>query len=405
MKIWIKYLIAAILGVAFGLFVPIPGAVLDTFATVAVNILRVILVPLLLFSVPVAVHELHGERKLLRTILRCSLYSLIAIFLMTIIGATGAILFADSRIPLSNESGSLINLPSWHDLLVTGFPANLLAAFSGSEYLLPVLILGIVLGLAFSTDKNAVKPVLQLTDALSRLVWHINSFIVEIFPLPLIALSAARIATLRGTIDFSKFARLFQLLGIETGLIIVILLPLVLFLGGRRTPPLRVLYALIAPAIVAIFSANAYAPASVLSRHLKESLGVRRRVGSISLPLTMLLGRPGTALVAASSFIVILNSYSTLGLGPRAFFYLALFVPLSTLLVAAAPALGPAACIAFLSQHYGKGFESGYLLILPIALPLQALGVFLDSLIHGAIVYLTANAEHETTHKDTRHFI
>lgn len=405
MKIWIKYLIAAVLGSAIGLIIPLNSLLLENLATVAINILRIMLVPLFLFSIPIAVHELHGDKKLLRTILRCTIYAGFSIILLTLVGAGGAILFSTSRIPLGSESGSTQALPDIYQLLTAGFPQNIFGSLSTSDYLFPTLLLGLVLGLAFSSDKNSVKPVLQLSDAMSRIVWHINSFIIEIFPLPLIFLSAARIKELSNISNFTPYSKLFQLLGIEILIVLIIILPLFLFLGGRKKNPLRVLYAMIAPSLIAALSANAYAPSGILLRHLKESLGVRRRVGSLAAPLAMILGRPGTAMVSATSFIIILNSYSSLGLGPNAFFWILGMVPLSVLLAAAAPGLGPAACIAFLSHSYGKGFESGYLLILPIALPLQAIAVFLDTLILGTVVYLTAAGEHEAMHKEIRHYI
>ncbi|MBU0935829.1 MAG: cation:dicarboxylase symporter family transporter [Spirochaetes bacterium] len=405
MKLWIKYLIASVLGLAIGLFTPIGGPLLDTLSTVAVNMVRVMLVPLLLFSIPVAVHELHGDRKLLRTLTRTTIYSLLALLIFTLLGSGGAILFSTTRIPLGNESGSLPELPTIARLLETAFPANIFGVIASSDYLLPVLLLGLVLGLAFSSEKNAAKPVLQLSDSLSRLSWQINSFILELFPLPLVLLSAARIGSIKAIPDLTPYARLFSLLGIEVAIALIVLLPLVIFIATKGKNPLRILYALIAPAITAVFTANYYAPAGILARHLKESLGVRRRVGSVALPLAMMIGRPGTALVSASSFIIILNSYSSLGLGPNAFLWILGMVPLSVLLSTAAPAAGPAACTAFLCASYGKGFESGYLLILPIALPLQAIATFLDVLILGTVTYLTAVGEHEAMHKEVRHYI
>lgn len=405
MKLWIKYLIACVLGIAIGLLTPIGGTLINTLAQAAVNMIRVTYIPLLLFSIPVAAHELHSDKKLLSTIIRTVLYSIAAVFLLTLIGAGGAILFSQTRIPLINESGTMPELPDYQDLLFTFFPLNFFESLSGSGYIIPLVILGLVLGLAFSSEKQASKPVLQLADSLSRIIWQINSFLLEVFPIPFILLSAARISQFKTLDDLEPYIPVFKLLGIEMGLVFVILLPLVLFLGSRRKNPLRFLYAMLAPAMTAFFAADYYAPAGILSRHLKESMGVRRRVGSIAQPLSMILGRPGTAMISASGFIIILNSYSSLGLGPNAFLWILFMVPLSVLLAAAAPTLGPAACIAFLCGLYGKGFESGYLLILPIILPLQALAVLLDTIILGSLSYLVATRQHETIHKETRHYI
>ncbi len=405
MKIWIKYLIAILLGLGVGLFIPIPGSAFDTAVLVFVNLARIILVPLLFFSIPIAAYELHEEKKLFRVSARSILYGMAAILLLTIIGAGTAFLIPASRIPLGSETGTIHALPALSTLFLGIVPANVLGILGMSDYLMPVLILGIILGISFTTDKAAAKPITTFSDSLSHLLWHINSFVIEIFPLALIVLAAARTATIRDIKDIDIYGRIFSVIAIEAIIITLAIIPLAVFLANKRKNPFAVLYAMLAPALIAFASCNSYAPGGAILKHLKESLGVRRRIGTVALPLVLSFGRAGTAMVSATLFIVVIASYSSIGLNTSTFLWLLLFVPLSAILSGAAPALGPIASVAFLCANYGKGFESGYLLLIPIALPLSAIGAFLDTLIAGTLVKLVALAENETKPREIRHFI
>jgi len=405
MKIWIKYLIAIMLGIAVGMFIPIPVSTLDTAVLVFVNLARIILVPLLFFSIPIAAFELHEEKKLLRVSLRSIMYGLAAIFLLTIIGAGTAFLIPSSRIPLGSETGTIHALPSLSTLFLSIVPGNVLGILGTSDYLIPILILGTVLGISFTTDKAAAKPITTFSDSMSHLLWHINSFIIEVFPLALIVLAAARTAAITDIKDIEIYGKIFSIIGVEVIIVTLGMIPLAIFLSNKHKNPFSVLYAMLAPAIIALASCNSYAPGGAILKHLKESLGIRRRIGTLSMPLVLTFGRAGTAMVSATLFIVVIASYSSIGLNTSTFLWLLLFVPFSAILSGAAPALGPIASVAFLCANYGKGFESGYLLLIPIALPLAAIGAFLDTLIAGTLVKLVALAENETKPREIRHFI
>lgn len=119
----------------------------------------------------------------------------------------------------------------------------------------------------------------------------------------------------------------------------------------------------------------------------------------------MTFGRAGTAMVSATVFIVILSSYSSLGIGSSTIGWMLLFIPASALLLGAAPGLGPLSAIAFLCAAYGRGFESGYILVVPVAFPLMAMGAFLDVGVQGIITTLLAGHEGMSVEKTARHFI
>jgi Na+/H+-dicarboxylate symporter len=408
MKIWLKYLIATALGVALGLVVPLAGsmAVLDVLTEVSLNLGRYMLLPILFFSMPIAVHELMEDRKLVRTGGRAIAYAGLTVFTMTLLGIGGGLLLAPGRIPLSTEASfAVAPIPTLREISLAMIPANPLQTLLSMDFILPLALLGTMTGLALSFDRSATKPALNLFDSISRIAWQINSFFVEILPLPLIFISAARTISIASTPRLGIYGRMLAVIGIELAIVGLIILPLAIYLANGRKNPFKMLYALLAPSMAAAFSGHTVIPGGILLKHLKESLGVRRRSSTVSLPLAMAFGRAGTAMVSATAFIVILSSYSSLGIGTSTIGWMLLFIPASAFLLGAAPGQGPLNALAFLCAAYGRGFESGYILIVPIAFPLLAIAAFLDVVVQGVVVNLSASHEAMAVEKTVHHFI
>jgi Na+/H+-dicarboxylate symporter len=408
MKIWLKYLIAAILGVALGLVVPFTESmgIMDVLTMVSMNLGRYMLLPILFFSMPIAVHELLEDKRLLRTGARAIAYSVLAVFTLTIVGIIGGLFLSPGRIPLSTDASFAVDpIPTIREISLALLPANPLQTLLSIDFILPLALLGTMIGMALSFDRSATKPVLTLFDSISRISWQINSFFVEILPLPLIMVSAARTISIARTARLAIFGRMLAILGIEVAIVVVIVLPLAIYLANGRRNPFKLLYGVLAPSLAGAITGHTAIPAGILLKHLKESLGVRRRSSTVSLPLAMTFGRAGTAMISATAFIVILSSYSSLGIGSSTIGWMLLFIPASALLLGAAPGLGPLSAIAFLCAAYGRGFESGYILVVPIAFPLMALGAFLDVGIQGIIAALLARHEEMSVDKTARHFI
>ncbi len=406
MKIWVKYLVALAVGAAFGFVIPIKPAATDAILSLALDLGRYALIPLLFFSIPIAAHELHEDRRLLKLSLRVVLYAIGSVLLLTLVGLAGAFALSPGRIPLSADANySPTVLPTLTELVLSLVPPNAFTAAVSTEYLLPLALLAMILGLAFSFDRLATKPVVGFFDSFSRIAWQINSFFVEFLPLPLIFAAAARMSSIGATAQLGQYGKLILAVFAETAFVALVVIPAAVFATNGRKNPYPTVYGLLAPALAALISGHLYTPAGSLAKHLKENLGVRRRANALSLPLAYAFGRAGTAMVSATAFIVILNSYSSLGLGSGTVLWMLVWVPFTTLLMGAAPAAGAASALAFLCAAYGRGFETGYILVAPAAIPLLAAGTFLDTLCAGAVVSMASSAERLSVPRDPRHFI
>jgi Na+/H+-dicarboxylate symporter len=273
------------------------------------------------------------------------------------------------------------------------------------HFLLPTYFLALLLGLAFSHDRAATKPVVQLFDSLSRVFYQINSFFVEFLGILIIAATARNVLELRSAARSDVYFPLLMTVGVETLVVALIVLPALLWFFGGKKNPYRVLYGLLAPSLAALVSGDLYFSLGTLMKHSKESLGVRRRANALDIPLAAIFGRAGTALVTSTAFIVVLSSYSNLGVSLGSLLWIVIFAPIATLLVGASPDRGAMAALMALCSLYGKGFENGFLIAAPVALPLIAIGAFLDALWIGCASLLLARRSELSQEKEARFFI
>jgi Na+/H+-dicarboxylate symporter len=409
MKIWMKYVVGALLGAALALVLPVEDqwlrGVLDFLFELSIRIGTYAMLPLVFFGVPVAVFELNEDGEFWRSVGRTLLILVAAVAAMTVVGVVVAAAVRPARIPLVADAASTAKAAGFRELLLSVFPGSPLAALSSGRTLLPAFFLAVVVGLALSHDKPATKPVLLLFDALSRIFYQINAFLVEFLGVLVIAVTTRNVLELRAAPSSEVYRPLLLTVGIEAAVVAFAVLPAALyFLGGKKNP-YRTLYALLAPSLAALVSGDLYFPLGSLMKHAKESLGARRRCNALTIPLAAVFGRAGTALIASTAFIVVLSSYSSIGVSLGSLLWILGAAPLTTLLLGASPGKGTTTALMTLCALYGRGFENGYLIVAPIALPLVILGAFLDALWAGCATLLVARRGGQAQEKESRFYI
>jgi Na+/H+-dicarboxylate symporter len=184
---------------------------------------------------------------------------------------------------------------------------------------------------------------------------------------------------------------------INTGIILFGIYPALLYLFGKRENPYKWLYAVIGPAITAFLSRDVYFTLASLTKHGKESLGIPRRIGSATFPFFAMFGRAGTAMVTAVSFVVILTSYSSLGITFAQFLWVLIFSFLFSFTLAIVPGMGVFVALSSMCALYGRGIEEGYLILGAVMPILISFGVLLD-VITSAFASLLI-AKHEDVHE------
>ena len=401
MKIWIKLLLGLALGVVLGSLFPQFESTYSSIGDIVNNIGRYGLYPLLFFSLPLAVLELRKEKKIFQFFGRTILYLLLSSLVLVVIGTLTVLLLAPDRIPIIIEAERTITLPGFREILQMVFPRNLFTLLNNDgNYLLPIYFFSFFLGLNFFFDRIVTRPAVQLFDSFSRIFYHINSFIVELIGIGAIALSSSWIVSITNAADLEIFHQTILLLGINAGIVIFGIYPVIIYFATNRENPYKWLYGLIAPVLTAFFSGNLYFSLPSLIHHGKENLGIPRKAGISSFPLFAIFGKAGTALVTGLTFLIIIKSYSSLGISVSTFFWVIGFSYLTSFISGPLPGMGVYASLVVLCGLYGQGIEEGYLILSPVMPILISFASAIDILTAGLATLLSA--KHEGFVKEVR---
>jgi Na+/H+-dicarboxylate symporter len=410
MKVWVKLLIGSLLGIAAGMFLPLESQALNGalvwLEKLALGLGRYAIIPLLVFSLTIAIYELRQDGQFWSLVLRNFLVITGITLLVIILGILVTLLFTPARIPIQIEEQLEAVSLNMGDNILDLFPSNMFNAVMGSgTYLFPLCVLAFFLAMGLSYDRSYTKQVLSLIDSLSRIFYHIASFFSEVLGFILIVLAAYWAVRFHGALRAGIFLELIILLGVFSLVLGFGILPLFLYILKPKVNPWVVLYGSLGPAIAAFFSGDMNFSLPVLLRHTKENFGARRRSNAVSLTLFSTFCRAGSAMVAVISFIVIFKAYSRLEISGLGVLSIGIRAFAISFLLARHPGNGAYTALAVLCQGYGSGFEAGYLILKPLAFYLVAVGTFIDVMICSFASYAIAKTNGFIEEKSVRHFI
>jgi Na+/H+-dicarboxylate symporter len=410
MKVWVKLLIGSLLGLTAGIFLPLENqavnGALAWLEKFALGLGRYAVIPLLVFSLTIAIYELRQDGQFWPLLLRNFLVIAGITGVVILLGILATLFFPPERIPiLIEEQLETVSLNTGENILDL-FPPNMFSVLAGSGiYLLPFCVFAFFLAMGLSYDRNYTKQALSLIDSLSRIFYHIASFFSEVLGFIMIVLAAYWAVRFHGALRAGIFRELIILLGVFSLILGFGILPLFLYLLKPRTNPWAVLYGSLGPAIAAFFSGDMNFSLPLLLRHTKENFGARRRSNAVSLALFSTFCRAGSATIAAAAFIVIIKSYSSLDIPSWDILSIGIRAFAISFLLARHPGSGAYTALAVLCQGYGSGFEAGYLILKPLAFYLVAVGTFIDVMICSFASYAIAKTSGFIEEKSVRHFI
>jgi len=409
MKIWIKYLAGVLIGLAFSLVAPHQNPIFSDItaylSALVVQFGRYSLYPVLFFSFTIGVFELRESKSLMKIGSIAAAVIIIATILAAVTGLLSVLIRNPSRIPIFVEGASEIGDIGIKESLMQLFPSSGFEVFTNGLFILPLCIFGGFAGAGCAVDKTASKAALTLFDSLSRVFYAIMSFFVDILSIGMIALSVHWLLEFRLMISSKVFTDFILLLAFNFFFLALVLYPALIRFVCGKVNPYRVLYAGIASVLAAFFSGDSNMTLPILLRHANESLGVRRRVSSVTMPMFSIFSRPGTAMAVTVSFIVILKSYSSLGIVFTDMLWLLGVAILLSFFLGRFPSGGAYIALATVCMLYGRGFEAGYLILKPAAFFICSIAAATDALTSLMGTYAMAKRWDMVHHRELRFFI
>jgi aerobic C4-dicarboxylate transport protein len=204
MKVWIKLLIGSILGIILGHFLHDSQRVMDSLVWLerfVLSIGRYAIIPVLVFSLAISIYELRQDGQFWSLVIK-NLLLIAGISMLVIgIGVLATLAFSPGRIPIiAEEQLDVIRLDVAENVKEL-FPYNMFSVLTGEGvYLFPVYVFAFFFGMGLSYDKSYSKPIISITDSLSRIFLYILSFFIEILGFMMIVLSAYWMVRFKGVL-------------------------------------------------------------------------------------------------------------------------------------------------------------------------------------------------------------
>lgn len=409
MKLWLKYLIGAILGVAFAIILPPQStqaqAVLDFIINFIIRFGRYSLMPLLFFSIITACFKLRDQKLMLKTGLWIFGTIILSSVLLVVLGLGSALIIKPPRIPMTIEKINEIPSLDIKSLLLKIFPYSGFSSLLNDSFLLPCFIFAGLAGTAAADDQGASKTAMSFFTSISKICYIIMSFCTELLAIGMIAFTCRWTLTFIALNNLKVFTPMFTLLGALFAVTALVIYPLIIRFVCHDRHPYRVLYASITPILIAFFSGDTNITLSLLIRHGKESLGIRHRINAVTFPLFSIFARGGAALVISVCFIVVLRTYSLLEINMTSILWIGIMSFLISFVLGEHSSGGPFLALTILCIMYGKGYESGYLLLRDAAPILGAFAAAFDALTAIVGSYIVGIKTNTVTHIELRKFI
>ncbi len=409
MKLWIKYIIGILLGIAAAIILPSSSpafsSMISTLSEFAIHFGRYTLLPVLFFGTAASFYQLRDARLLHKTALWTVIVIVGSTLLLAAVGIIVTLFIKLPRIPITGEKMTSFPAMDIKTMFMQLFPYSGFDALKEGSYLLPPFILAGLLGGACASDKVASKAMINFIDSASTIFYSIMTFFIDWFSVAMIAISCYWTITAKNVLFSSTFIYLFIMLFVILLIIAGGIYPLITHIVCHSMRPYKILYAGICPLLTSFWTGDSNISLQVNIRHGRESLGIQSRTTGFVYPLFSIFARGGSALVTAICFVAILRSYSSLGFTLSDVFWIfgvtiALSFALSPL-----PSGGTFIALSVMCTMYGRGFEAGFLLLKPAAPIFCSFAAAFDAItaIFGSYIISVKTKTHE--HVDLRHYI
>jgi Na+/H+-dicarboxylate symporter len=295
--LWQRVVGALILGLAVGLFWG-PGAeAIKWIGDLFIRAIRMLVVPLIFFSLVAGVVSIGDLRKLGgiggRAIAIFLMTGLIAVLLGLLLGniiqpGAGLVIAPTGELPEAAAAP-----PGFVEMIVSMVPPNIVDAMANME-VLPMIVFAILFGIAILMAGEAGAPIGRAMDAGAIVMQKMTAIVMELTPFGVFALMAW-VAGTYGIDALLPLAKLVAALYIGCLIMILVVYGGIVKLVARV--PARHFYRGVADAMAVAYSTSSSAATlPVTLRVTQQNLGISRRVSSFVVSLGATVNMDGTAL-------------------------------------------------------------------------------------------------------------
>ncbi|MGN7387914.1 dicarboxylate/amino acid:cation symporter [Sporosarcina sp. SAFN-015] len=290
-------LASIIIGSIIGLIFGEKASVIKPFGDLFLNLLFMIVVPLVFFSIASAVANMDSMKRLGKI-----MGSMLTVFIITGIFASIVMLVAVLIFPV----GSGVDIPrevventevlSLSDQLVNTFTVPDFVNLFSRKHMLALIVFSVLLGIATGLTGEAGKPFARFLESGSEIFMKVIQLVMYYAPIGLGAYFAALIGTFGGEL-IGDYAQAFILYYPVAFLYFVIGFTLYAFIAGGKKGVVRFWKNILAPAATALGTGSSFATLPINLQAAKQ-IGVPKDIRETVLPLGATIHMDGSCLSA-----------------------------------------------------------------------------------------------------------
>ncbi|HUP45615.1 MAG TPA: dicarboxylate/amino acid:cation symporter, partial [Thermoanaerobaculia bacterium] len=286
---------------------------IDGIAEIFLSLLKMIVIPLVFFSLAAGIAGMGDMRRLgrigIKTFALYILTSLLAIVTgLIIVNVIKPGVGTNLVVPVEAE---LKPVPeSFWEVLLNMVPENVVASAANFD-LIGVILFTLLFGIfLLATEEVKRAPMVGFIEAGADVMLRMTRFVIALAPVGIAALIARMVAT-TGPEVFISMIRYVVTVMLTLGIHLFITLPALIYLFTRHNP-YRYLRAM-SPALLTAFStASSSGTLGVTMERAEKGAGVSKSVTSFVLPLGATINMDGTALYEIVSVIFIAQLHASI---------------------------------------------------------------------------------------------
>lgn len=311
MKLWVKILIALVLGVITGGLIGPKAEYLKPIGDIFLSLINMIIVLLVLSSMTIGITSIHDPQKLGRV----GLKTLLLYLSTTVIAIVSGILFAKlfnlgSGLELQSSLGTPVitrtpETQSLGQILLSIIPSNPVASLAEGN-VLQIIVFAIFLGISINFAGERGRPLLEFMESLADVMFRLTSIVMEFSPYGVFAI----MAWVAGSFGLSVLLPLLKFLltyYLAAFIHLLVVFCGILWLAGLNPLPF---FKGMGDAILMAFTTCSSSATLPVSMHcVQKNLGVSKNITGFVLPLGSTVNMNGAALFQGMSVVFVAQAY------------------------------------------------------------------------------------------------
>lgn len=307
--LWAQILAAIVIGVLIGVVSPEAAEVLSPLGDIFLNLLKMLIVPLVFFSITNGICKMQNGKQLRSVGGRIVLYYVASSAAASVFGVIGGLITQPGKnitdFALAGEAAEAADF-NMIDNIISWFPSNIVKAMAEGN-MIQIIVFCLFLGVALLALGEKASMVIKFIDEGNEIMLKITEYVIAISPIGILSLMASMVSTVSGAM-MKEVIVFIATIDVTIVIFALVFYPLVLkFIGHLKVS--KFFKEASASMLVAFTTTSSAATLPVSIKVADEKLGCSEKVYGFTLPLGNTCNMDGAAIQFAVVAIFACNLF------------------------------------------------------------------------------------------------